>query len=46
MILKKNTKYKKNIKLLIATSAFAKNNPNLLKLFGKKKLEKRWNYLL
>ena len=39
MILKKNTKYKKKIKLLIATSTFAKNNPNLLKLFDKKKID-------
>ena len=37
MNLKKNTKYKKKIKLLITTSTFGKNNPNLLKLFDKKK---------
>ena len=37
MNLKKNTKYKKKIKLLITTSTFGKNNPSLLKLFDKKK---------
>ena len=39
MNLKKNTKYKKKIKPLITTSTFGKNNPNLLKLFDKKKID-------
>ena len=39
MNLKKNIKYKKKIKLLITTSTFGKNNPSLLKLFDKKKID-------
>ena len=43
MNLKKNIKYKKKIKLLIATSTFGENNPNLLKLFDKNKIDISFN---